>query len=134
MSNQSFIRLIAILPAAFLLVGAELCRWALLLRDYTAPAPGLAAGAIICLASLWAIAALLAVSPRASRALIATGIATWIGVLASPLIVPIVNASSEPPSFVERFAWLGAAILVPVATAAAVVALRAFSRAASYNA
>ena len=134
MSNQTYVRLVAVLPAAFAVYGGAVVVWTLQLREIFSPTLGVLIGALILLIAMAAVGTLLATSRWSVPALLLAGASAWGSFFALPRIYPLVNASSEPPSFLALYGWRGAMILVSLATVASAFWVQSLLRAESSQA
>jgi hypothetical protein len=86
------------------------------LRPYFPPARGVLAGAIVLVTAGIATNQLWRATRTAPALLLAAGAFLFTVVGALPWLFPLVNASSEPPSFLERYAFPAVLLLILIVT------------------
>ena len=118
-----------LIPALFGLFGVALSVGSVQARRYWAPAPGILVGSIVSAAvaarQLWQVAR------NATAAIACAGVCGFGALYATPSLFPLVNASSEPPSFLLLHGFSIALFTAAALTAAGTwLTYRALRRAA----
>jgi hypothetical protein len=118
MNARARLRAISLIPSIFGLLGALLICNSVAFRSVVPPGRGIVVGAIVMAAAAVSIHQLWRGTRRSPAALLASTAATFGAVFAMHWIFPVVNASSEPPSFFEAHGWwLALFVLLALSTA-----------------
>ena len=103
MNPHTRLRILTLAPVINVLIGAEIGCLALLLRAYVPPAFGLVVSGSVVAGGAIAIRQLWRASPLAPIGLAVSGAITLCALLSLDRVIPLVNASSEPPSVFQRY-------------------------------
>jgi hypothetical protein len=117
MTARTKLRLIALVSGAFMILGLALVVVSIQVRRYFSPTPGILIGLIVMLISSAASVQLWRSGKNAAVLFGTAGVGAAGMVFIAPWLFPLVQATSELPSFFELYAF----VLVPVLILALVI-------------
>ena len=128
MTPRSRLRLLAVVPALFGLLGVAIAALTVPFRHFWSPVPGVGAGLLMAFVGAAACRELWRAGSRSVVAVIVSGALTLSVFLFFDFLFPLVNASSEAPSIFARLWYPGTVSTIIVLTSLSARAARASLR------
>jgi hypothetical protein len=124
MHRRDELHLASLLPLAFGLFGLHIVASTLQFRVYWSPLRGILVGSVLLVTSVLAVWQLWRGTARAPIALGMAGCCALGALLALDWLFPLINATTEPPSVLERLWYPLTLVLLTAVTAATVYRVR----------
>lgn len=131
MTTLSRFRILALIPGFFGLLGLAIAVATVPFRRYWSPVPGVSAGLLTAVVGAVACRELWRAGSWSVVAAVASGALTLALFLFFNYFFPLVQATTEPPSIVERFWYPAIVVTIVVLTCLAAWGARATSSAAA---